>query len=129
MTGPAVGGIDALVAPIAGRSVNRCGCRCLHWVPTPIGIATTAIAAPSTMSNNNEMAPFVPDYQTVTLRFDGPPAPPAGVHIGGQLRPFERLCAVCKQPFREQHIVEISNTDPVYRHADCDDPTLADADD
>lgn len=66
------------------------------------------------------------DFQVVTATFAGEPPvmPPAGVYIDGVYRTVPRHCEACGQRFDVGHVIQITRDGPI-RHTDCDDPTLA----
>lgn len=89
-----------------GGLPSRCRCGCTEW-----------------------RRPAEHDFQKVSLRLDGPPAPapqqqPA-VYFGGELIPLGQECSRCGQPWDVGHVAQVSNFDRSPRHTDCSDPTLA----
>jgi hypothetical protein len=67
------------------------------------------------------------DYQTVSIALSGTEASPApSAYLNGRLYAVTSHCGRCGQRFDVGHVAQTSWESPgVWRHTDCDDPTLA----
>jgi hypothetical protein len=66
------------------------------------------------------------DYQTVSIALGEKPVPPPSAYFNGRFYPLASHCARCGQRFNVGHVAQTSTEAVVvWRHTDCDDPTLA----